>query len=319
MKLKTSLRAFAALSLGGWLIAGCGSADSDGGNVLQEQAASDISIDFAAMMGDELLACSDENNQSRIYDAVGTSDDSVSITDFRFFISNVKLIKADGTRVAMTMAGNDNQYQAEGDDNVALLDFEDGTGNCHDRGNTPNIYHTIVGTVAEGDYTGLEFTLGVPFEINHDDDSYVDVKALNQPNMAWSWQAGRKFTKMEVRSESNTSLIWNFHLGSTGCVANSDENSTIAAGECAQPNRVTVVLDNFDAETDKVKVDYKALLANNNVSTDQGKSKGCMSALIDPECQVLLKQLALDVDARNGLCVNENDCSTQQLFSAVLK
>jgi len=320
MKLKTSLRAFAVLSLGGWLMAGCGSSsgnNGNGNNAPREQAPRNIAIAFDAMMGHEALVCS-ENGAPKIYGGVGTTAESVSVTDFRFFVSEVSMVKADGTRVLLTLENNSNQYQAQNGDNVALLDFEDNTGNCVDRGNTPQTYGTIVGTVAEGEYTGIEFTLGVPFAINHDKESYVDVEVLNQPKMEWNWQAGRKFTKMEVRSESNPSLVWNFHLGSTGCVA-SEDNSTVVTESCAQPNRVTVLLENFDPEQNAVKVNFKKLLMQNNVGDDLGGAKGCMSGLTDPECQTLMPQLALDVANQNGLCVNGNDCGSQQLFYTISK
>ena len=55
-------------------------------------------------------------------------------------------------------------------ENVALLDFEDKTGGCRDVG-TVETNAQVVGTVPEGDYTGLTFDLGVPFELNHIDAS----------------------------------------------------------------------------------------------------------------------------------------------------
>jgi len=46
-------------------------------------------------------------------------------------------------------------------DDLALLDFEDGTGGCVN--GTPDVNDRVAGTVPEGHYTGLRFTLGVPF------------------------------------------------------------------------------------------------------------------------------------------------------------
>ena len=306
-----ALSLFTALSLA---MTGCGS-DSSSSDTTDDTTVQtrNVTIDFAAYMGDESIRCS-ENNVTKIYSDIGTDDDNVSFTDFRFFVSEMALVKADGTAVAVTMENNDFQYQGENGEQVALLDFEDNTGDCHDRGNTPSTNTRIVGSIAEGNYTGIAFTLGVPFDINHDKEDYVDVAVLNQPKMEWNWQAGRKFTKIEVKSESNASLIWNFHLGSTGCIA-SEDNATVVTASCAQPNRVAVTLDGFDETTDVIALDYKQLLSHNNVGADLGGAKGCMSALTDPECEMMLGGIALDVANQTGECINGGDCSSQQLFS----
>ena len=48
---------------------------------------------------------------------------------------------------------------------VALLDFEDATGNCEGTAETNT---TVTGTVPTGTYSGVVFELGVPFDVNHD-------------------------------------------------------------------------------------------------------------------------------------------------------
>ena len=301
------------------LMSGCDS-DSDNNDTPEqnEVATKNVSIDFRAVVGDTEVVCS-ENNVTKLYTNVGTTNETVSFTDFRFFVSEVYMLKADGTRVAVTLQNNDFQYQAANGDHTALLDFEDATGDCVERGNTPELYTTLVGTVPEGEYVDLEFTLGVPFAINHDKDSYVDVKALNQPNMNWSWQAGRKFTKIEVKPQSDPSLVWNFHLGSTGCLANEDTNNSVVTSECAQANRVQISLQNFDAQRDYVRVNYQSLLSLNDVSQDLGGASGCMSALIDPECEGIMSNLGLDMANQTGECINDGDCSSQQFFGVAVK
>jgi len=52
------------------------------------------------------------------------------------------------------------QYQ-----NVALLDFENKSGGCAN--GTVETRNQIVGTIPKGNYQGLQFTLGVPFNLNH--------------------------------------------------------------------------------------------------------------------------------------------------------
>ncbi len=313
MKLRSSLIAMSSIAALAIVTVGCGSDSSSDNNTPEPTAQTrSVSIDFAAMMGDETVACS-ENNISKTYSGIGTNNDTISFTDFRLFVSEVAMLKADGTKVPLSLENNDYQYQKENGEHVAMLDFEDATGDCHDRGNTPATNTRISGTVAEDTYTGIAFTLGVPFDINHDKEDYVDVSVLNQPKMEWNWQAGRKFTKIEVKSESNASLIWNFHLGSTGCVA-SEDNSTVVTANCAQPNRIAITFSDFDPTNNVVAVDYKALLSTSNVGNDLGGAAGCMSALSDPECTAMLSGIALDVANQTGACVNGGDCSSQELF-----
>ena len=67
---------------------------------------------------------------------------------------------------------------------VALLDFEDDTGSCSN--GTAQTHTQITGTVPEGEYTGLRFTIGVPAERNHVNQATAP-SPLNIEGMFWSW------------------------------------------------------------------------------------------------------------------------------------
>ena len=311
MALPTPYRKMAALSLvaGALLFSGC----DNNSDTTEENTPrmSPVTIQFEAVVGDETLACS-ENNVTKSYTGIGSNNDTISVKDFRLFVSEVHLIKADGTAVPLVLENN--KYQHENGDHVALLDFEDATGDCVDRGNSPATHTTVEGNVTEGSYSGIEFTLGVPFSLNHVE--FPEVEALNHSSMAWNWAAGRKFTKLEMQPESNATLRWNFHLGSTGC---QDTDSDGFTDECAQPNRVKIAFDNFDPSTNTVRIDYKALLASDDLSTDQGGAKGCMSGLTDPECSEMFPHLGLSTTTHDGLCTN-GDCMVEQdVFSAATR
>jgi uncharacterized repeat protein (TIGR04052 family) len=310
MALWTPFTKTAALSIvaGALLLSGCGENDTATENAPSLRS---VEIQFEAVVGDEALACS-ENNVTKRYAGVGSNSDTITLKDFRFFVSEVKLLKEDGTAVPLVLENNPYQYQHDNGDHVALLDFEDATGDCIDRGNSPATHTRVEGSVAAGSYTGIEFTLGVPFGLNHTE--FPDVEALNHSSMAWNWAAGRKFTKLEAQPESNATLRWNFHLGSTGCL---DTDSDGITDECAQPNRVRIVFEDFDPATNTVRLDYKALLAGNDLSTDLGGAKGCMSKLTDPECTEMFPHLGLSTDTGDGLCTNGNDCMAagQDAFS----
>ncbi|MEM7557400.1 MAG: MbnP family protein, partial [Cyanobacteria bacterium P01_A01_bin.84] len=105
----------------------------------------EIAINFEAVVGDSEFACGDS------YEEIGMGSSTITPTDFRFYVSDVALIDEDGNAVPLELE-QDGKWQHQ---NVALLDFEDGTDSC-DNG-TPEIRTQVVGTIPEGDYESLQF------------------------------------------------------------------------------------------------------------------------------------------------------------------
>jgi hypothetical protein len=79
-----------------------------------------VSINFAAMVGDAAFAC------GQSYPNIGTSKSTITPSEFRVFVHGVELLTADGKAVPVTLE-QDGKWQSE---NVAMLDFENGTGPC---------------------------------------------------------------------------------------------------------------------------------------------------------------------------------------------
>ena len=52
------------------------------------------------------------------------------MSDLRFYVSNVKLVKADGSTAPLTLDATDNYNATKGSDAVTLIDLEDKTGTC---------------------------------------------------------------------------------------------------------------------------------------------------------------------------------------------
>ena len=80
-------------------------------------------------------------------------------------------------------------------DGSALLDFEDATAACAN--GTPETNAVVKGSVPEGQYMGLLFDIGLPFDQNHGDPTLA-ASPLNLTEMFWSWQAGYKFIKIDL-------------------------------------------------------------------------------------------------------------------------
>jgi uncharacterized repeat protein (TIGR04052 family) len=243
-----------------------------------------LHIAFAAQVAGKPFAC------DKIYDEIGLAKTSVKGSDLRFFVSAVELITSDGKAIPMQL-DQDGIWQYK---NLALLDFEDGTGSCSN-GNV-GMHKEVSGTIPSGDYVGLRFTLGVPFELDHIDASSAP-SPLNTTAMFWSWQNGYKFLRAEVApvTPSATSVPTDtgrtlsagmqsrhrsngfaMHLGSTGC-ADASVTATPSV-ECAHPNRPVITFQTFNPDKDTVVFDLAKLLQGVDLTTSApNEGPGCMS------------------------------------------
>jgi uncharacterized repeat protein (TIGR04052 family) len=220
---------------------------------------------------------------------LGSDVSPVVLHDARFYVQDVALIDEAGTQFPLRLDVNDWQ-----NDQVALLDFEDGSGNCV--GGTADINHQVTGTVPAGRYSALSFTVGVPQALNHTSTELAD-PPLDIAGMSWSWQAGRKFAKIEVdpqggitRADGSQANTWFIHLGSTDCSGNPMTGEDVV---CGRSNRVPVTFDRFDPETQVVVLDLTALFQESRLSEDRGGAAGCMSDPTDPECGPVFERLGL--------------------------
>jgi uncharacterized repeat protein (TIGR04052 family) len=237
-----------------------------------------VRLRFAAVVGDAPLRCGVE------YRDIGTSKSTITLTDFRFYVSRVRLLTADGGERPVTL-DQDGLWQAE---DVALLDFEDGTGGCAN--GTEPTRDVVEGEAAAGPYTGVRFDVGLPFEINHRDPT-LQPSPLNLTRMFWSWNAGYKFLRLDLRTAGQPNG-WGVHLGSMACTPN--DRASAAPVSCAQPNLVPVELRDFDPSRDAITIDIARLLAASDVDRNTpGTGGGCESGIGDPECAPIFSQLGL--------------------------
>ncbi|MGL5836305.1 MAG: MbnP family copper-binding protein [Waterburya sp.] len=90
--------------------------------------------------------------------------------------------------------------------------------------------------------------------------------------------------------ETTSSNAYLIHLGSTGCSASAQSNLF----SCASPNRVQVMLEDFNAKDDVVIADLGELLAQSDLSTNQANTpNGCMSSPEDGDCMPIMQNLNL--------------------------
>jgi uncharacterized repeat protein (TIGR04052 family) len=252
-----------------------------------------VTVRFAAQVNGQPFAC------GQSYAGVGSTRSTITPSDLRFFVSEVALVDEAGRAVPVALA-QDGIWQFE---NIALLDFENGTGPC--RNGTTGINTELRGTVPAGRYVGLRFTLGVPFARNHGDPT-VASSPLNLTAMFWNWQGGYKFVKFDTASSGLQATLaaagsghggtaasgFSVHLGSTVCAAASRTEAPKA--ECANPNRVAVAFERFDAAKQTVVADIGAVLAGADLGVNApGTSPGCMSFPGDADCPPVMGALGL--------------------------
>ena len=246
-----------------------------------------VSLSFALVAGEQPLRC------GAAFGPLGRDQKRVSLRDARLYVQDVALIDDTGKPVPLRLQVNDWQ-----DAKVALLDFEDGSGHCV--GGTPATNTQVIGSVPAGHYRGVSLTLGVSQSLNHT-STELQGAPLDLAGMGWSWQAGRKFIKLELDPEGGVSKAdgsrantWYLHLGSTGCAGNPVTGETVA---CQRANRIPLRFDGFDPATQAVVLDVAALFRDSRLAVDEGAAVGCMSGPTDPECVAVFKRLGVSLNS----------------------
>lgn len=249
-----------------------------------------VEIRFSAHVGEQEFAC------GTTYEGIGTTRARLTPSDFRFYVSDIRLVTEDGTPVPVLL-DQDGIWQLE---DIALLDFENKQPPCVN--GTVLTNRSIRGRIAPGTYTGLRFVLGIPFRRNHGDAS-VAPPPLSLTGMFWSWQDGYKFLRVDSTVED-----LRLHLGSTGCFYARPG----VVGGCARPNRAEVWLQPFDWQHDVVVADLAALLAESDLTANQPNTPpGCMSDPGDADCVPIMRNLGIDF--ASGL----PSVATQKFFRVV--
>jgi len=255
-----------------------------------------VSIPFAAEIGGKPFSCAET------FAGLGSTGAEAQAVDFRLFVSETALVKADGSLQPIALE-QDGQWQLDG---LALLDFEDASGACAN--GTAGLNTTLRGTVPDGEYRGLAFTIGVPFAQNHGDPT-VSAAPLNTTAMFWNWQGGYKFVRIDLVPTAMMGMTaeaeagaeaggghgmakgWFLHLGSTMCDAAS---KTEAPKSCANENRMAIRLDGFDPTANTVVIDPAPVLAEADLTVNAPEtSPGCMSFPKDADCMTVMGKLGL--------------------------
>jgi uncharacterized repeat protein (TIGR04052 family) len=254
-----------------------------------------VTVNFKGMVGTENFVC------GQAYPGLGTSSSTGTPTEFMMYLSNVRLLKADGSETPIALT-QDNKWQI---DDVVLLDYAAGGTGTACASSTADVNTKVVGTVAAGNYTGIRFDVGLPFVKNHGNQATA-AGPLSSTAMFWSWNAGYMSTRIDMRTTGKPGG-WYMHVGSTGCSPST--NATTVPTSCTARNVATYTLNNFNASSNVIIADLKTLFATTNMDVDNGGMPGCMSGVTDPECGTLF--------ASYGLAFNGGAAPSSQNFLRV--
>ena len=285
-----------------------------------------VSIAFAAVNGSTPVKCGTQLT------GLGTTGLAADIKDLRFYITNLSLVTDKGVAVPVKLDANAFQL-TQGTEMVSLIDLEDATGACATGTAATNA--VITGTVPAGTYVGMKASVGVPDAMNHS-AAAGGVAPLDSTAMLWSWQSGRKFTKIELNpvggitqlvaatattpASTKTITTYNLHLGSTGCTPKLDAAGVAIpnSGTCTNLNLADFSLAAFDASTQKVALDLGQLFKTTDLTKENGGSPGCMSGATDPECPVIFTELQISYGSGStGLPINGG--AAQKIFKVLAK
>ena len=302
-----TLAGYAFLVLG--IAVACGKGkDSNSGISSDEQV---VEIPFRAAVGDEDFDC------NKTY-TLGTDSTQVQPKDFRYFVSDIKFVRADGTKEILKLE-QDGKWQTG---NVALLDFATTDLNCAKSSSPDASTRKVVrGVIKKGEYTGMEFALGLDDKTNHLDSATAE-PPLNNPGMWWSWKGGYKELRLELTILSNGSAKdkdYLIHHGATSCSGSSPETYT-----CTHENNALITLAGnplqsgvkFDIakyfEGEKVQEELTQNLATTKQMgvVSSPSSWGCMAFGGDGDCEYLFSNLGLTFKDSVG-----NLTPSQKVFS----
>jgi hypothetical protein len=167
---------FLALSVMAIFLSSC---DKEGTDPVTETGEVDIEMDHIVGAGSLTLDATTPNYTT-------PSGDHFSVSVLRYYISNIKLRKEDGSEYAQP-------------DSYYLVDAAKADSKTLALKNIP-----------VGDYTGLTFTIGVDSVRNV---SGVQQGALSPSDMFWTWNTGYIFMKLEGKSPEASSGAFAYHIG----------------------------------------------------------------------------------------------------------
>lgn len=152
--------------------------------VVSDTAVGNVSFKFANYVGENPL----ELNSSG-YQYANENGDSFNVTNYKYYVSNIRFVKSDGT-----------EYLCP--ESYFLIDQADAT-----------TYNKLVEKIPAGTYTAMKVLLGVDSTRNVSGAQTGDLDPMH--GMFWTWASGYIMAKTEgsFKGSGGTNTGYSFHLG----------------------------------------------------------------------------------------------------------
>lgn len=152
---------------------------------------------------------------------------TITVTLWQLYVSNVALIKADGTELPLPGLSLLNLGGSDGAHNVPVL----------------------TGDVPAGEYRGVRFDVGVPRALNHLDASTQPAPLGLDVGMFWAWNPGYIFSRFEGRAQvGGQTRAVALHMGAD------TRRLTVSLGDPMKPGLIRVQ----GGQTTPVTVNFNA-------------------------------------------------------------
>jgi len=224
--------------------------------------ANNVTLSFKNTFGDTEIILGGATSSSA---SVNTSDAGQvhRFSELKYVISNIRLIKADGTEIP---------YNVNDLDKGAMV---------IDQSKSSSLSY-IMNNIPTGEYKQIKFGLGVRSDLNTLDQTrfpnFYATAGANDTEMMWEWGTGYRFTKIEGFYDTDNKEM-SIHTGSTVEGTNGDE-STYIQGVDAYRN---IVLDlpvnavvGSKVPKINIKADFDKLLSgvSNTITLSTGTGMG---------------------------------------------
>ncbi len=281
-----------------------------------------FALRFAAVANGVEVGCTSEMTG---LGAAGTA--SASISDLRFYVSNVQALDEDGNQVAVDLARNEFQYEGTGG-KVALIDLTGSTeGACSGTAiafaeGTARVNDVLTGVAAIDDIRTLRFDVGVPQALMRAVIASTTEEGAPSPlgEMYWSWASGYRHFVMNLALSTPSGPGEGYvHLGSRDC-GSAGQKALSDRESCGFVNTPAVELAVDGLRDRVVQLDIPTILAELAFSapvmdmetmetTGEAPGIACHSGPTQADCAPIFASFGLD------LATGTADASADQVFS----
>lgn len=209
--------------------------------------ANNVTLEFKNTFGDTEIVLSETVNTSN-------AGQVHHFSELKYVISNIRLIKADGTEIPYNVNDLDKGATVVNHANPATLNY-------------------LMKNIPTGEYKQIKFGLGVRNDLNTLDQirfpNFYATAGANDTEMMWEWGTGYRFTKIEGFYDADNKEM-SIHTGSTVEGTDGDE-STYTQGVDAYRNIVLDLPQNAvvgsKAPKITIKADFDKLLSGSSIIT----------------------------------------------------